>query len=495
MRGWETQQCAVEGRLGCAMPKINKHLIAQLRTWSLLLARKLVSPVSGSYFANDWTKDIDHWLSQTHYPNSRKIQLRARATALYSDMGSESGFVKSNYRATGFVKDESYTEYKIPRGIHPESDDLKVIMGPLFKAIENQVYGLKWFVKHTAVLDRPQLIMDEVEKPGWVKLISDFSSFEAGFQPETMRAIEFQLYKHALRACPKQLAVMRSYERVATGLKMIHYRDVSMAVKGRRLSGQMCTSLGNTWTNFVLLTFMMKDYMPLDSMRMLVEGDDGICAVPPEVYSKMNLRVPEMAGFKIKMQKVSSIVEASFCGCVFDPEDLVNVTDPWVELVAFGWSGGQAIFADALRCQMLLRAKSMSLAYQYPSCPVLQALARYGLRVTGVVSFLLPKFIEESSYFNSYDREILLAASGLKWAAKVSSPIPIRTRSLVSSLFGMNEAQQRDIEDYLDSLTSIQPLAINVSQPIWRECSDRYVRSYSKGVSWTFIRNARPLLC
>lgn len=116
MRGWETQQCAVEGRLGCAMPKINKHLIAQLRTWSLLLARKLVSPVSGSYFANDWTKDIDHWLSQTHYPNSRKIQLRARATALYSDMGSESGFVKSNYRATGFVKDESYTEYKI-RGV------------------------------------------------------------------------------------------------------------------------------------------------------------------------------------------------------------------------------------------------------------------------------------------------------------------------------------------------------------------------------------------
>jgi hypothetical protein len=494
MRGWRTQQCAVEGRLGCSMPPVDKSLMRQLRTWSYVLACTLLHPVTSDYFSNDPIDDVQRWLALTHYPAARKADLVWRRLQLLDEHSNVVQWLLDTYECKGFVKDETYPEWKIPRGIHPESDQVKVVMGPLFKAIELDVYKLKWFVKHVPVLERANYIMLNVERPGFLKLVSDFSSFEAGFSSDCMRAIEFQMYKYMLKNCPQQLAIMKAYEQVTCGWKKVFYHDVSMRLQGRRMSGQMCTSLGNTWTNFVILTYMLKDYMSLSDMRMVVEGDDGLVAVSREVYDKLDMTIPVRAGFKIKMEVFREIELASFCGNVFDAQDRVNVTDPVVEVASLGWSGGQAIFADHTRQQMLLRSKSMSLAYQYPSCPVIQAVARYGLRVTSGVCQNMPVFIRESNAFNMWDRDLLVASLGEDLAQLVLRPIPFRTRLLVEKLFSLSLDQQDRWEKYFDSLTKIQPFDLVIERPIWAENYARYAVTFAAGTSWSRIAASRPFL-
>jgi hypothetical protein len=493
MRGWETQKAAVEGRLGCQMPKVDKKLIRRLRVWNMVLCRKLLQPVSSTYFSVDFLQCVDHWLSLTNYTQLRRRDLRAKAESLVQSESDLNVWLRRNYCAKGFVKDESYEEWKISRGIHPESDEVKVVMGPLFKAIEEIVYHLKSFVKHIAVTDRPNYMMSNVEQAGWVKILTDFSSFEAGFSPDAMHALEFPMYRYMLRNCPAQLKTMVVYEACCCNYRTISYKDVRIRVRGRRLSGQMCTSLGNTWSNFVLLTYLMKDHIHLEHMRLAVEGDDGVTAVPPEVVPLLDRTVFERAGFKIKLEFVSDIAQASFCGMVFDPEDRVNVTNPWPEIVAFGWSGGQAIFADQTRRMMLLRAKSMSLAYQYHRCPVIHALARYGLRVTGVVSRDTLRFVTESTFYNEYERRNVITAA-MKWNLMAAAPVPIRTRELVSRLYAIPIEQQLAIESYFDSLDKLQQLEVPCQNAIWRENAQRFVREFKVGTLWRTISASRPLL-
>jgi hypothetical protein len=456
--------------------------------------KKLLIPVSASYFSVDFTQNVEDWLKLTKYPLSRRQDLLEKARRMVLELGDLDKWLRANYEAKGFVKDECYEEWKIPRGIHPESDEVKVMMGPLFKAIELIVYRLQSFVKHIPVVDRPNYMLENVERAGWIKLLTDFSSFEAGFSPEGQASLEFPMYKFMLRNCPKQLRTMLVYERCCCGWKTIYYKDVKIDVKGRRLSGQMCTSLGNTWSNFVLLTYMLRDHLDLSAMRLAVEGDDGITAVPPEVVPKLDTTVFARAGFKIKLESVHDIAEASFCGMVFDPEDKVNVTNPWPELVGFGWSGGQAVFSDKERRLMLLRAKSMSLAYQYHRCPVLYALARYGLRVTGAVNAKMMSFISQSLAYNTWERDVLLTAAESKLVSLLNRPVPMRTRELVARLYDIPVTQQLMIENYLDSLSRLQQLEIPCENPIWRECAMRFVRDFHAGVSWDVIAASRPLL-
>lgn len=494
MRGWRAQKEAVEGRLGCEMPKPDRITLRKLRMWSYLLALKLLRPVSSTYFTGSRRKDVEVWLTKTHYQLRRKLELLKTYDEEVDRLSDPGVTLRKEYEAKGFVKDECYEEYKIPRGIHPEADWVKVILGPIFKAIEEMVYKLKYFVKHDSVLDRPRKLRDELYVPGYDVYVSDFSSFEAGFAPEVRRSIEFQMYKVMLRNCPEQLRVIGEYERVACGKKTVQYKYASCKLAGRRLSGEMCTSLGNTWTNFVLLTFLLKDHMSLEDMRVLVEGDDGIVAVPTSVSPKLDFSLFERSGFKMKMKRVSELAEASFCGIVSDPQDLVNLTDPWPELVAFGWSYGQTVYANTAHRMMLLRAKSMSLAYQYPSCPVLQALARYGLRVSAKTSAGFSAYLATTDDFSQWERDLLYAACSTDCFELVTRPVPIRSRLLMSKLFAIPVSDQLLLERYLDSLHGLQPLAINVPRPLWADNWNKFVCSFESGTSWESIDAKRPWL-
>lgn len=491
--GWVNQKAAVEGRLGCEMPMPDYKLLDEMWYWGVFLCAYLLTPIGPGGILK-----FLQWLELTHYPRHRKGVLTEVESERLRSGKSEEQTLEENKDSTGFEKDEWYPEYKIPRGIHPEPEVVKCIMGRLFKSIELVVYALtKYFVKHVPVLQRPAHIMSTLRVAGNVYLQTDFKSFEAGFWPALMHRIEFHMYRFMLRNNPRELAIMNAYEKIRCGWCLVKYKDVQCRVKGRRLSGQMCTSLGNTWTNFVMLTFMMaKAGVRFDDMRVACEGDDGLASVSPNVAGFMaRSKIPEQCGMKMTMETSRELSEASFCGINFDEQDLVNITDPWPKVADFGWVSGAHVTCNKQKLLALGRAKAMSLAYQYYRCPILFALARYGLRVTVEAKSRVHKMLTDSPFLNEYERPLYLQAEEfLNKGIDFKASIPLRTRFLMERTYGVSVAQQQAIEWYLDHHIGLEPLQIDVPVVLWKHCWWSYVKSFVPGTTWHSVTHSRPYL-
>jgi hypothetical protein len=468
-------------------------LLNQLWFWNVFLCAYVLRPVGPGQVLT-----FPAWIELTHYPRHRKVALGEIEQKRLAVGEPEEKTLADNKGASGFVKDEAYEEWKIPRGIHPEPEVVKCIMGRVFKSIELIVYALWYFVKHVPVLERPDYIMKWLRVDGHQYLQTDFKSFEAGFPPAMLHRVEFHMYRYMLRNNPRELAIMNVYEEVRTGWALIKYKDVQCRVKGRRLSGQMCTSLGNTWTNFVLLTFMLaRAGVRFDDMRLIVEGDDGLISVSaPVAHAVKRSRIAERCGMKMELAVSRELSEASFCGINFDEHDRVNITDPWRKVADFGWVSGPHVTCSKQKLLLLGRAKAMSLAYQYHRCPILHALARYGLRVTRSVESRLKEFVAENAHYNEYERSLYTQAADYYDTGKLDmcASIPDRTRFLMERTYGVSVQQQRDIEIYLDGLTGLDVLRIDVPVVCWKSCWHMYVRSFDPGTSWFSVTHARPYL-
>jgi len=173
-----------------------------------------------------------------------------------------------------------------------------------------------------------------------------------------------------------------------------------------------------------------------------------------------------------------SITEASFCGIIFSIDDLINITDPLSELLSFGWTTHRYAKSKPSLRKMLLRCKSMSLAFQYPGCPILSSLAQYGLRVTS--SYNVKRYITNSRNMSEWDREQYLQSLAFGRAPVV--PPGMSSRLLMERKFGISVEDQLSIEKYLDGLRSISPLThpmiVYYSSPTQRDYYAKYYTEY-----------------
>lgn len=170
-------------------------------------------------------------------------------------------------------------------------------------------------------------------------------------------------------------------------------------------------------------------------------------------------------GANIKIEVPDDISTASFCGNVFDRDSMHNVTNPLEASVAFGWTDSKRYrYAGAKIHAQLLRAKAMSMAYEYPGCPILKSLSRYALRVTdhvSVDSVFLRKHTE-----NTYQFETI--SESVDFITKTGVPdieITNGTRMLVERLYGITIAKQVECEKYLDSLNELIELDLDLPFP------------------------------
>jgi len=145
-------------------------------------------------------------------------------------------------------------------------------------------------------------------------------------------------------------------------------------------------------------------------------------------------------------------------------------------LTTFGWTSGRYAHARDAKRLALLRCKALSLAYQYPGCPIIQALAHYGLRVTeGVGHYQLWRVVNGKSV-NEYQRTVLREAllSPIK-----PRPIGANSRLLVERMYGVAVEAQLAFERYLDGLTRLQVLDPGVLAPylpdVWVDYCSKYV--------------------
>lgn len=266
---------------------------------------------------------------------------------------------------------------------------------------------------------------------------TDYTSFEGSFVSEFMKNVEFIMYSHMTSHLPEShvfMALMREQLRVNT----IEYKGFTANVRSTRMSGEMNTSLGNSFSNLILFSWMC-DSQGI-KYKGVVEGDDGLFAVSD--YPNFNLIAN--VGFTIKQEKHDNIGDASFCGQVFDAESKQLIRDAVSTVISMGWSSSQYKLSNHFKLQQLEKARAMSFMYDNPGCPILNVYCRKILSMTRHIdiSSLLDKMGD------NYQREKYATAS--KHELRFEEP-SLHTRLLYERRYGVTIAEQKFIENQIET--------------------------------------------
>lgn len=297
-----------------------------------------------------------------------------------------------------FAKLEGYLDdSKCLRVICAPCTAVKATLGPMMRSIEKVLYkvrnhnffNLPYFIKDVPIQERAKVLV-QMQRPNMLFFATDHTSFEAHISAAIMRVTECALFRHCL---PKATALVDWACKLVTGPHTLRTRVgvVARLAAGRRMSGDMHTSLGNGFTNLMCTLFIMHEAQAYG--HVIVEGDDGLIASD----RPLDVTLYQKLGFTIKFTPVSNLYEASFCGLIFSPA-LELIRDPWRFIANFTFTHS-AIDAGQAVMDSLLRAKALSAYYETPQCPIIGAYARYALTVTAGA---LPRFAEDGYHWFRY---------------------------------------------------------------------------------------------
>lgn len=445
-----TTKKGVEKRAACKPPIANRTLLGEFKVYVRKWLEENLQPLT-----LEEDVSFETWISSTTYPEWRKQQLRDELDTFRGVLTDREVTVKS------FVKDESYGDWKHSRLINARTDVFKCLVGPYFKAIENSVYRLPQFIKHVPVSERPKYIFDYLQTHGSTYGASDYTAFESLFTAELMDACEFQLYEYMTQNVYEGAWFMQTVRKVLAGMNRCETRGMNYRIKATRMSGEMCTSLGNGFTNLMVLNFLA-ERSGSKTVKIVVEGDDALFTLDGPYPAVQDFT--EM-GLVVKLEHHQNLATASFCGLVFDEEELVNIADPIKILATIGWTTRQYAGSRTGKMLDLLRSKGLSLLFQYPGAPVISALARACLRIAPRRDI---SYLRNSGSMSWWEREkfdnLLKSCSKNRiWELCQIRPGP-RTRVLMEVKFGLSIEDQLIIERQLDEITAPGLLRLGVAE-------------------------------
>jgi hypothetical protein len=393
------------------------------------------------YVPRDYDMSREYWLANSNYSELRKEELRAEPVWL--SMGHDT--------CDGFIKDEAYVDMKSARNIFARRDGWKVRFGPVFKALETYfLKKLPCFVKIIALSERAQLIVDRLCVAGMMFLETDYSKFESTFD-EFFLELELSCWMELLKDHPIRFEFEANFREIIASPNTVRYKYALVRGLTARMSGEMNTSIGNGLMNMLMYLFIMHKAgveWQVAIWRAFFEGDDGLSATTPDHLPDFELW--NSLGCKITPKLSNSISETDFCSQVFTESSYDTLADPLKILANFGWSSAKYVGARTGRKLELLRAKSLSFLWQYPNCPIVASLARYGLAVTSHVD--MERFFLKERKVSHYDMEwYKMAYDSLKVKLPTTN-ITDASRILVMERFGVSCDEQIRVEQYLDNL-------------------------------------------
>lgn len=448
---------------------------AMLKEFGEFVARRMSEDFAK--IRKDADTSVEAWLRKTHYAEWRKNELREAHERVNTLKWKEKW-----RHCKSFIKDEFYEEYKFSRTINSRSDEFKVMVGPIFKLIEEIVYKDPDFIKHTPKKDLPMYIKKHLGKIG-ILSETDFSSFEASFHKRFMEVCEMQVYKYMTSELPEGSAWFKLVHESLCGENTLIFKTMTARIQGKRMSGEMCTSLGNTLTNKYLIEFVC--FKQGIKHKKMVEGDDGLINTDKHIDPSMFTAL----GFTIKLEEGRKLSDVSFCGLVFDETDENIITDPIPEVLTLGWASKKYIGSSNKSKLALLRCKALSLAYSYPGCPILQPLAKYVLRNT---QHIKKGDLVRSMYRGMNQYEIEQNVSVIRDQSKLEfREIGENSRNLMSEKYGVDIPTQLSMEMYFDSQNTIRQIPlhdfIHLVKPSW-------ISYYNNNIHYKFSKaRKRPL--
>lgn len=411
---------------------------------------------------------FEEWLNSTNYEEWRKKELRAAFLNIVDQYEKKDG-LSVHATVKYFVKEEWYPEYKHHRGIWARVDEFKCISGPFFKKVEEQLFKLKYFIKKIPKDQRAEYIMKIMGIDGVKFQTTDFTAYESHFKPFMMYNCEFELYKYMASCNPKAQKTVQFLFSVLAWANHVQNKYFTVVVKAKRMSGEMNTSLGNGFSNLMYLLFACEEEK-IEFWGPVVEGDDGLLALSRDIPKKYF----EDMGLNVKMETHENLSDASFCGLIFDPEELINIRDPRVPLVTCMWVPRKYTAASNDKIKGLIKSKAMSLMFEYPGCPILAVL---GHKIFSLLADI-PMYNHGE---NSHERRVL----DNYYHRYESSDVPIkktglRTRALMERLFGISIQAQLMIEKSIEEMTLEKwdtGSALSIMPGLWIENYDLYCRN------------------
>lgn len=411
------QPPALMKRLGAATPAACPNLMRRFRSFVRVWIRRNLVPLKDEMSFEDW-------IAHAPYPEHRRKELRT----VWAECGGV--VTRKHYRCKSFVKTETYPGYKYPRAINSRHDAFKCLTGPFFHQVERELFKHPAFIKFVPVAERSRYIRDRLGH--FTRFVAtDYTSFEALFTPQLIRVCEMQLYSFMSRDVHKD--AWRAIAQALPGMNVMKFSATTAWVKGVRMSGDMCTSLGNGFANLMLMEFVCSE----QGVQCLgvVEGDDGLFGVDSIPDVGMFARL----GMRIKFQPHTDVGRAGFCKQVFDVDVAENLVDPVELLGKFGWTHSAKRNGGPGVLRSLLRAKAFSLRSLACNAPVARSLWRWALRAT---EGAIPDFYAE---FGSYVPSL---------SEVVERDVDHRSRLLVEEVFGYPIEAQLAVESWMDSQTA-----------------------------------------
>lgn len=469
-------------------PPANHQLLAELKRFVTGWLVDHVPPLP-----SETDVSFENWIEHTNYSRARKEELSNIYHNTHDLWENE-----KYYRNKSFIKDEFYTDYKHARCINSRTDEFKVLTGPYFHQIETEVFKNPAFVKFVPVMERATYIRDRLGVG--VYIATDYSSFEALFTPELMDAVELSLYVHMLASVVRGGEISKIICDALSGENRSDFKCFSAWVLAKRMSGDMCTSLGNGFMNFIIMEFW-SHLRNVDCVGVF-EGDDGLVKfdrwedVPTDEFF-LEL------GLEIKIERHMAIHTAAFCSLLFDPVSCLTVTDVRYVLASFGWVSDRFSRAKPVILLSLLRCKAISMLVLLHSCPVIGVLARRLITLT--------EGVDETIGFNHssltwWDRQ-RYAVQQLDWRCLMSEfTTTAELRAMVEELQGISVSHQLVLEEFCASLTfgafdiglefpaswvdNTQRIAL---YPIKARAGDGYIDQRPFPHVWDLMGNPAPL--
>lgn len=207
------------------------------------------------------------------------------------------------------------------------------------------------------------------------------------------------------------------------------------------MSGEMNTSLGNSWANFVLgWCAVFKHGGQYDDWDGVFEGDDAIIGCNVQL-DELDFR--EM-GFDVKLIQLEDPMTGSFCGMIVSDDDQC-IRDPVKFWQRFGWTNSCIHGGYEVMCQ-LAKAKSMSALHETPDCPIVSQIAYETYQRTRSST---ARFVEDG-----YHEKITTT----DWI-RPPNPTPA-TRILFAEMFGIPSETQIEVEKMISGATAFQVMNV-----------------------------------
>lgn len=425
-------------RIACLMPDVDHDLYIEFVNYSIKIINEefqhcVVSP-------ND-DISVETWLKNAPYTKKRKEMLQKISEKRSSPLPGD-------YIVKFHVKHEPYLTWKYFRGIYSRSDYFKTVIGPVLALIGDNLFKHKAFIKKIPVHLRPQAIIDRFSIPGIKMAANDFTAFESMFRPLQM-VIEVYFFFFCTCNLPIGLIFLDMMKKIKMGKNMLSCKLWSAFLTAKRYSGEMDTSSMNGLFNYLLIRFLNMKSGETHTIPPFIEGDDSLNAF----FGKLDESILVRLGAKAKLEYFEDVFSASFCGMVFNSDSKQIITNPIKAILTFGYSNQFYLKSNDYKLDCLLRAKSLSMLYTYPGCPVLTKLAEYGLRVSRQCSDR-----DMFKYYCRQDPYLIEKFKHVITSKPVSQQPTTQTRLLFEQLYHITVDSQLSIESYLDSLLTKQPL-------------------------------------